>query len=482
LNTSEDAGGGFTPLGALQMDIAFPVAAQWAAWGQSWVLRAQATDPSRYTYFECDVKVDAANSTPFSGGDYGSLVIAFRDGPGYGGPYACSPGSITLDSSYTSWKHLKLALPTTGGSGNPLTNSPAYNIEVKGNYMGPVRLYFDNITLSKPVTHPKIYGLKPGTPGGVKISVDADGTANQNDQEGISSPSADNDQTNFFWATQTPATYSFTLTNFPAPAVAPGFDAHIYIVNGDSITANGNVGSWGYNQTYSGVPYNALDYAGLRIQNTTNNNGLVAIFEWKTNLPSANAPTNNRTTFGLALYASANGMWTLTFNDDTTATLVGPNGTVGTITLPAGLNGNFTPVTSMVQFGVYKNDQYLTGVNNNQSATFTHVHVDNNIKGTIYDDNFTGPGLTANYAWQVAEYYLDSADRVFWQPYGTAWWLEWGLPIGYTVQSAASLTGPWGDAGVTYTYTDSSGTNIFGAVPAASLPAGNAAFFRLMHP
>ena len=35
--------------------------------------------------------------------------------------------------------------------------------------------------------------------------------------------------------------------------------------------------------------------------------------------------------------------------------------------------------------------------------------------------------------------------------------------------------------GVTYTYTDSSGTNIFGALPSAGLPAGNAGFFELIN-
>lgn len=484
LNTSEDAGGGLTPAGALQMDIAFPVAAQWAAWGQSWVLRAQPCDPTRYAYFECDVKVDAANSTPFSDGSYGSLTIALRDTPSYFGPYACSPGSISLDSSYTSWKHLKLALPAGGGSGDPITNSPAYDIELSGNYMGPVRLYFDNITLSSPVNQPVITGLTPATTGGVKISVDGNGTQNQYDQEGFTSPAPDNDAANFFWMGQTPASYSFTLTNFPSPAVAPGFDAHIYVVNGDSITANGNVGSWSYNQTYSGVPYNALDYAGLRIQNSTNNTGVVAIFEWKTNAPSSNA--TNATRFELPQYATADGTWTLNFSDNTHATLVGPDGSAaGSITLPdfstdPNYNANFSPATSLVQFGVAKNDAGNTGVNNNRSVTFTHVLVTNSVAGTVYDDTFDGVGLGAKYAWQVAEYYQFSANRVLWMPYGTAWWLQWGIPsTGYSVESAASVNGPWNDAGVTYIYTDTTGTNVFGAVPSASLPAGNNGFFRL---
>ena len=158
------------------------------------------------------------------------------------------------------------------------------------------------------------------TPGGEKIFLDADGTANLNDQEGITTPSATNAVTDFFWINQTPAAYSFTLTKFPTPAasfggstnnpgpVGAGYDAHIYLCNGDSITAFAN--DFGYNQTYSGAPYNMVDYLGLDVQNasvtnlttyTTNNSvittnisyglgsGVVAFVNWKTNSPNANA-------------------------------------------------------------------------------------------------------------------------------------------------------------------------------------------------
>jgi hypothetical protein len=121
-------------------------------------------------------------------------------------------------------------------------------------------------------------------------------------------------------------------------------------------------------------------------------------------------------------------------------------------------------------------------VNNGKSATFTHVGV-TNVSGVVYDDSFNGPGFTGKYAWRVATYYIDGANRVTWQPYGTAYWLKWGEPAaGYSVLSSGSLTGPWGDAGVTYTYTDSTGTNHLGAIPTASLPAGPSAFFRLQNP
>jgi hypothetical protein len=431
---------------------------------------------------ECDVKVDTSLSTLYSdGSDYGAFTIAIRDAwaTGASGPYNCTPNSIPLTATAfgDTWQHLKLVLPSSGAGGNPITNSPGFDITLVGNYMGPVVLYVDNIELTKLVTKPAITGLLPGTPGGLKMNVDADGTANNNDQEGISSPAGANAGTNFFWINQTPATYSFSLTNFPSPAAAPSFDAHVYLCNGDSITAF--AGDFGYNQTYSGAPYNVLDYLGMHVQNGTSG-GVVAIIDWKTNAPNSNA--GNKIQFVFPTMASANGTWALNFSDNTHGTIVAADGSVNSFTLPDFYSdpnyvANFTPATSMVQFGVFKNGQ---SANNNMGCTFTQVLVTNNVNGVMFNDNFAGPGLTANYPWQVTQYYQDAANRTQWQPYGTAWWLEWGLSgSGYGVQSVSSLTGTWGDAGVTYTYTDTTGTNIFGAIPAASLPVGSAAFFRL---
>jgi hypothetical protein len=93
-----------------------------------------------------------------------------------------------------------------------------------------------------------------------------------------------------------------------------------------------------------------------------------------------------------------------------------------------------------------------------------------------FDDTFAGPGLTANYAWRTT-----SASAVNWSPDGVGWWLSWSLPDdGFTVQVAPVVTGPYADAGVTYTYAK--GATRVGAVPITSLPVGSAAFFRLMKP
>lgn len=346
----------------------------------------------------------------------------------------------------------------------------------------PITFHIDNIVLYNPTILPILNPPTPGTPGGVQLTLDADGNLNIYDQEGFSSPPTNNSATDFFWINQTPATYSFTLTNFPNPLAASSFDAHIYLWNGDSEAAyseanqNGNL--FGYNETYSGAPYNVPDYLGLRVLNGTNG-GVVAMIEWKTNYPGQNAFTN--ISFQFPSMASANGTWTLNFTDNTHGSIVAADGSVNSFVLPDFANdpnysANFTPVSSVVQFGIFKNGNTN---NNSQTCTVTSVLVTNSL-GTLLSDGFNGPGLTALYNWQVCTYYQDAATRAIWQPYGTAYWIKWNTTSsGWTAQSSSNLLN-WANAGLSYTYPDGTGTNTLGAVPTTNLPVGSAAFFRLI--
>jgi hypothetical protein len=460
----------FTPAGSWQIQIANP--GGYNGWNQ--YQTPGTMDLTRFQYVGFDVYLDSSSGTTYGGINF----VFFKNG--WSGTPAI--GSVSFNASMVGkWTHFDFPCAATG-----ITASPAFVFQgAPGSDGGAdtTTFHIDNVVFWNPPVLPQITGLSPGTPGGLQIHVDVDGTSNQYDQEGITSP-ATNNVTDLFWLNQTPATYAFTITNFPSPASAPHFDAHVYIVNGDTITANGTVGSWGYNQTYSGVPWNALDYVGMHVQNDTNG-GVVAIFEWKTNSPSSNPNSNNITQFKLPSLASANGTWALNFSDNTHASISGPDGSVvGSVTLPDFGNdpayvGNFSPGTSLVQFGLAKNDVDNTGGNNGKGAIFTSVLVTNMTYDPVLTDNFSGPGLNANNDWQIAEYWLDSANRTAWQPQDTAYWIKWNSTgSGWSVQSSSNLW-DWADAGVSYTYVDATGTNTLGAVPSTNLPAGNAAFFRL---
>jgi hypothetical protein len=506
-DTSEDApyynpttGAGpttLTPQGSWAIQIADP--GGYSGWNQ--LQPSSAFDATRFQWVGFDVYLDSTSVAPYGG----AQLLFFTDG------WAANQwiGSVSFNASMIGkWTHFDFPCAVSG-----ITACPAMVFQGtpgSDTGTGQANFHIDNIVFWNPVTIPSIISLTPGSPGGLQISLDADGTNNPNDQDGITSPSADNADMDFFWINQTPATYSFTLTNFPAPAtpftstptapasVGAGFDAHVYLCNGDSIQAYSS--DFGYNQTYSGAPYNVLDYLGLHVENaavtnavtyttnnsviTTNNSyslvsGVVAIIDWKTNAPNANA--TNQIVFNFPNMANANGTWTLNFTDNTHGNLVAADQSVNSFTLPdfssdPNYTANFSPATSMVQFGVFKNGN---NANNNLSTTFSHVSV-SDANGTIYNDSFNGTNLTSEYAWQVAEYYQDAADRAIWIPQNTAWWVKWNATVaGWSVQSTSNLLGDWSNGGVTYTFADSTGTNTLGAVPAASLPAGNAGFFRL---
>jgi hypothetical protein len=206
-----------------------------------------------------------------------------------------------------------------------------------------------------------------------------------------------------------------------------------------------------------------------------NAGGVVCNVMWKTNLPNANPP-------GDAMYhpvtvngPTAIGTWSLTFSDNTHGTVTGPGITATNFTLPEeAVVNNFSPFGSFMQFGMFKNDGANDGHNNQASGTFSRIQ----FTGSLYpiDDSFNGTSLTNNYAWRTTR-----ASAVTFVPQGTAWWLNWTLPAdGFSVISAPTLDGPWADAGVTYSYQ--LGAMMYGAVPSAALPVGNAAFFRLSRP
>jgi len=431
-------------------------------------------NPSQYQSVGLDVYYDGP-TTPGST-NYGGFQMAIADNNAADNYAWLNVGGASFNASMIGkWTHFNFPC---AASGSVSANGFAFQSTPGNNPNGATdafTFHVDNIQVWNPVFLPSITSITKGTAGGIQMTLDGNGTANIYDQEGISSPSTNNSSVDYFWINQTPATYAFTLTNFPSPASAPQFDAHIYLDNGDSISAFNN--AYSYNQTYSGSPYNMVDYLGLHVQNGTNG-GVVAMIDWKTNAPNSNA--TNTITFNYTSMASANGTWMLTFSDNTHGSVIANDGSVSNFTLPdfsadPNYTGNFTPATSMVQFGVFKNGNTN---NNNRSFTLASVGVTN--ASTTLADNFSGPGLTANNNWQVAEYYQFAANRAIWQPSGTAYWLTWNTASGgWGVQSSSNILN-WASAGVTYTYHDSTGTNTLGAVPATNLPTGNMGFFRLV--
>jgi hypothetical protein len=352
------------------------------------------------------------------------------------------------------WKHIEMPLPTAD-SANGL------RFQFGGNMTNGLTYYLDNVKLYKPLTPPSI-GLKKAGVAGVQITMTDN--SSQWQREALVSPS---NPGNCFWANYSdPVTYSFTIADFPDPAKHPGFEAHMYVVNEDTVGG-------AFNETYGGCDWNAADIAIMSIQGA--NGGYDCQFQWKTNLANNNPPADVLHRPATLHAASILGTWSLVVSNNTNLTMYGPGGVSTNFSIPeeAVLN-NFSPATSFLQFGFHKNDGANDGHNNQVSGTYSHVQKING--DLVFDDAFSGSTLTNSYNWRKT-----TPAAVTYVPPGTAWWLNWTLPAdGFSVQSAPDVTGPWADAGVTNTYQQ--GAVIYGAVPADVLPAADKSFFRLARP
>jgi hypothetical protein len=349
----------------------------------------------------------------------------------------------------------------SGWDGVGLTNQVVFWID---------NVWFEWNTNTAPPPPPTMGLKKAGTPG-VMIALGSSG--GQWDRQAISTPAGNGP---YIWTAQGgyPVSYACTITDFPAVTTHTGYEAHMYIVNGDTAGAN--------NDTGGSPDWNCPDILIFRVENrtttvmTTNGTTIttnytydaLAQIQWKTNFPSANA-----TNVPVAVSApGVLGTWTVTFTDATHGSLSGPGITTTNFTLPedAVLN-NFSPSTSFVQFGNFKDDGANDGHNNDATGTFNHVKITGN--SAPIDDDFSGATLTNKYAWRTT-----SANEVVYIAQGSAWFINWSVPaLGFNPSVASALTGPWSPLAVTGQYQN--GTNIYAVVMASALPAGGKAFFRV---
>ena len=445
-----DAGGGSSP-GSMQFNCNFPYNPtnyQQVVFSKNFDM-----DQNHFTYLDLDVKMDPSSSPMFSGSSYGSFEVILAVEANWTWK---SLGAQNLTSANTNWTHLSFPVAGLG------TNMHAMILKLGGGwaqdgFTNSVILYVDNVKFWTPQVMPTLSLARSGASGLQIIS-----TAPTDDwqRQNIVTPAGTHSYT--WYNAGQPVTYSFTLTNYPDPISHPGFEAHVYLVNYDTLP------NAAFDETYSGVDWNAADLVDVKLQNN-GAGGVDFSFNYKTNLPGANVNQTVATIHD----SSALGTWAVTFHDNTSVTLTTASGNATNFSLSTeAANAFYSQMT--LHFGTFKNR--IT--NNWASATFSRIQV-TGVPAPI-DETFPGPGLNpdpANPFWRLA---ADPAGLV-WIPQGTAWWLKWTLPdTGFSVQSAPAITGPWADAGVTYIAVGS--TSKSGAVPAAALPAGNATFFRLIKP
>ncbi len=420
-----------------------------------------AFDPSKFTYIDFDLYLDA----PTGLSSYGGYQL--QDWWGWHGV-----ANVNLtEANIGKWTHYSFPLPAYAWNGVVL--HPGGNPPLSGTFT----YYLDNVTLWKPATPPTIKKMvKASGAGGVQITMDQDGAANQWQREAFVTDSATGP---YNWSAQgVPVSYSFTITNFPPAGPNHGFEAHMYLVNADT---GGGVTGW--NATYGGVDWNVPDILKFSVENNPAG-GVFAHIDWKTNLPNANPPTND---FYHPAYVSgptAIGTWTLTFTSATDGILTGPGGVSTNFTMPAeAVANNFSPVSDYIQFGAFKNDGAADGHNDQASCIFSEVAISNST-GTVLYDNFPGPGLQGSGILWRKTTSSGGATAVQWIPPGLAYLMTWTLPDdGFEMYVGTDIKGPFSDAGVGQVngFTYSQGATRIGGVPIANMPTDSdkAGYFQL---
>lgn len=445
----------------------FTIANRWG-WDGGYVL-----DATTYTNLSFDIRVDSTSGQRVNNNDYGWLEIGLVTDPGWGTTYL--PGRGIPLSANSTWTHFDYPLDPTLAK---IDSVVGFFIKMwsNGGHTNSLIFNVDNFMITKPTAEviipPPTMGMtKPG-PSGVQIIMDDN--SSQWQRNAISTPA---DSGPYLWASQGsyPVSYSFTITNFPDAASHAGFEAHLYVANGDTSNAG--------DQTSGAPDWNVPDIFIFRVENhiteayTTNDTTITTNFtydamaqiQWKTNHPAANA-----TNIPVVVFPpSVLGTWTVTFTDSTSGTLTGPGITATNFTLPAdAVLNNFSPATSFLQFGMFKNDEANDGHNNQARGTFSHVKFTG--VAAPFEDNFSGPTLTNNYVWRKT-----SATAVQHIAPGTAWMVDWTLPATeFTPQIAGSVNGPWSNPVFSSTYT--AGGKVYALISDSALPAGNSAYFRLI--
>jgi len=426
-------------------------------------------DLTKYTKLHFSMKVDPSSSrlSDWGAGAFGNMRPHIRLASWGGDSNLGSAGGgaqwIGTDA-YGSWVDYAYTIDQTLNNLATRQAMGVWGFDIWsgwGNCAAPightntVTFWLDNIwfefnTNTAPPPPPVLSLVKAG-PSGVEIIMDD--KADQWQRNAFVTPAG----SSYIWTGQGgyPVTYSSTITSFPSYTTHAGFEAHMYIVNGDTSGAG--------NTTYGATDWNSPDILIFRLENV--GGGLAAQIQWKTNYPNANA-TNVPVRVNVP---SALGTWSVTFTDPTNGILSGPGMSPTNFTLPdeAVLN-NFSPSSSYVQFGCFKNDGANDQHNMGIYGTFSRAQI-TGPSGTLIDDSFNGPTLTNNNAWRIT-----SGSAVQHIPPGTQWLVDWTLPAtGYNLESASVITGPWAPANVTRTYLGAG--SVHALIP---LSSSSQTFFR----
>ena len=266
-------------------------------------------DPNLFAKLEMDVMVDPS-SYPMANGAFPQIEAILNENADYHWIFL---GLQDLPTPGT-WAHLTFPLAGPLAANPTVTNLNSIILRVDGGGNGnpgptnTVRVFVDNIKFAQN-SPPSLALVKNSLPAGLQIGCTA---AKDWQRQGIVTPATIR---NYTWVGRSqPVTYSFSITNFPDWTTNPSFEAHLWLINYDTLN-NPN------DETWSEVDYNATDVVYVKLKNSYAG-GAQFTFNYKTD--AAYSP--NYTWLDELDETSALGTWSVTFMPDGTVTLTGPSG------------------------------------------------------------------------------------------------------------------------------------------------------------
>jgi hypothetical protein len=369
---------------------------------------------TNFLSLELDLKIEVGSAAD-SSGQSGFLQVITRTGPGYD----FDSQLVTAMSTNGGWQHF-VGAPLAG----TLDDIRAITFEFAGNsgLTGPATIYLDNLKFTKPLGPPQGPAMAMEHPVRGLNLIPASG---QYERQNIASVSTNG----LGWlGAVDPVTYAVTIRQYP-DASHSGFQTHLFLVPG------------------APAPDSAPDYSQphivfLDIQSRADGTAAAA-FRYKVNEPAGNSFLYGAGTLGQVTNPTPVGTWSLTFTQNTNATVTAPNGNLATFVLPSSAAALFgDPLT------VYVGAQPNAAANIGQIVVLERFKL-NRGATTMIDDHFAADeGLNTN-TWQLA---AGTAAGVQLVGSNASFWLTWAIPdSGFLLQATANVADPgsWATLGWT---------------------------------
>lgn len=379
-------------------------------------------DSSNYIAFDCDIKVDVANSYTALDGTYGAIELIVND------PWQNVVGWAQLAAT-NGWQHFTgyfSAIP--GGDYNEAI--VGLISQGTGTLTNTVSYWIDNVVFTAlPAVNTNqptlsINGAPP--PGLTCICSQGGGTYQRQMIRTANSAYSWNTDA----AVSNTTTYSMTIAAFPGPSYQRFASQMFLIPQGGMIGAPAD----------DDIDWDSADVADLFV-GVNPDKTATGTFQYKVNQSSS---WNTSLVVTNHCLSGPLGKWSLTFNNNTNVTLTAPDNTSTNFTIPAGDASLFQDPLFL-----YIGDQPNVNANIGQSSTFSQVTV-TGAAGSI-DENFVSEGTPGQPYVLPSTWADDSASDplgIFITAPDAKYWITWPTPDGgfTNVYATDNLTNRMGNS------------------------------------